>query len=159
MSATAGSSYEEIPWQGFALYLTHPNHLTALARLFAMTPPEIATCRVLELGCAQGDNLIPMAASLPGARFVGIDLSPRHIAEGRAAIAELGLENIELRVQDILDVSPGLGSFDFIVAHGAIPGCQSRSESRCSAFATWPWRLTAWHSSATIPIPAGPCAR
>src|SRR6516164_1345854 len=118
MSATLGSSYEEIPWQGFALYLTHPNHLAALARLFAMTPPEIATCRVLELGCAQGDNLIPMAASLPGARFVGIDLSPRHIAEGRAAIAELGLENIELREQNILDVSPGQGSFDFIVAQG-----------------------------------------
>jgi len=44
--------------------------------------------------------------------------STRQIVEGRAAIAELGLENIELRAQNILDVSPGLGSFDFIVAQG-----------------------------------------
>jgi SAM-dependent methyltransferase len=83
-----------------------------------MSPPEIETCRVLEVGCGRGDNLIPMAFSLPRARFLGIDLSPRQIAEGRAAIAELGLENIELRAQNILDVSPGLGSFDFIVAQG-----------------------------------------
>ena len=85
MSDPVGASYDEIPYEGFALFLTHPNHLAALARLYAMTPPEIAMCRVLEVGCARGDNLIPMAFSLPRARFVGIDVSPRQIAEGRAA--------------------------------------------------------------------------
>src|SRR5438067_9023170 len=118
MSATVGASYDEIPYEGFALSLTHPNHLAALARLFAMSPPEVETCRVLEVGCARGDNLIPMAYSLPRARFVGIDLSPRQITEGQAAIAELGLENIELRAQSILDIGPNLGPFDFILAHG-----------------------------------------
>jgi methyltransferase-like protein len=59
-----------------------------------------------------------MAFSLPKARFVGIDLSPRQIAEGQAAIAELGLRNIELRAQNILDLGPDLGPFDFTVAHG-----------------------------------------
>jgi cyclopropane fatty-acyl-phospholipid synthase-like methyltransferase/methyltransferase-like protein len=118
MSESAHSSYEEVPYEGIAHYLTHPNHLAALARLFGMSPPEIETCRVLEVGCGRGDNLIPMAFLLPRARFLGIDLSPRQIAEGRAAIAELGLENIELRVQDILDVSPDLSPFDFIVAQG-----------------------------------------
>jgi methyltransferase-like protein/cyclopropane fatty-acyl-phospholipid synthase-like methyltransferase len=83
-----------------------------------MTPPEIETCRVLEVGCARGDNLIPMADSLPRAQFVGIDVSPRQIAEGRAAIAELGLENIELSERSILDLGPEFGPFDFIVAHG-----------------------------------------
>src|SRR5262245_53595780 len=114
----AGSSYEEVPYEGFALFLTHPNYLAALGRRFEVTTPPVETCRVLELGCARGDNLIPMAYSLPGARFVGIDLSPRQIAEGRAAIAELGLENIELREQSILDLGPDLGTFDFILAHG-----------------------------------------
>ncbi len=118
MSTTASSSYEEVPYKGFALFLTHPDHLAALARLFGVVTPDVETCRVLELGCARGDNLIPMALSLPRARFVGIDLSPRQIAEGRATIAELGLENIELREQNIMDAGPELGRFDFIVAHG-----------------------------------------
>jgi tRNA G46 methylase TrmB len=76
MSERANSSYEEIPYEGIAHYLTHPNHLAALARLFGMSPPEIETCRVLEVGCGRGENLIPMAFSLPRARFLGIDLSP-----------------------------------------------------------------------------------
>lgn len=118
MSVTGGSSYEEVPYKGFALFLTYPDHLAALARLFEAAPPEVETCRVLELGCARGDNLIPMALSLPRARFLGIDLSPGHIAEGRATIAELGLENIELRHQSIMDVGPELGTVDFILAHG-----------------------------------------
>src|SRR4051812_30432215 len=99
MPAGARPSYEEGPHEGVALFLTHPNHLAALARLFELSTPEVATCRVLEVGCARGDNLIPMAYSLPQARFVGIDLSPRQITAGQAAIAELGLENIELREQ------------------------------------------------------------
>jgi methyltransferase-like protein/trans-aconitate methyltransferase len=118
MPAEARSSYDEIPYEGFALSLTHPNHLAALARLFEASPPEVETCRVLELGCARGDNLIPMALSLPRARFVGIDLSPRQIAEGQDTIAKLGLENIELRAGSILDLGPDLGTFDFLVAHG-----------------------------------------
>jgi len=118
MSTSASSSYEEVPYEGFALFLTHPDHLAALARLFGVSTPDVETCQVLELGCARGDNLIPMALSLPRARLVGIDLSPRQIAEGRATIAELGLENIELREQSIMDAGPELGQFDFILAHG-----------------------------------------
>jgi SAM-dependent methyltransferase/methyltransferase-like protein len=118
MPSALGSSYDEVPYEGFALYLTHPDHLAALARLFGATPPDVETCRVLELGCARGDNLIPMALSLPAARFVGIDLSPRQIAAGQSTIAALGLKNIELRAQNILDLDPDWGRFDFIIAHG-----------------------------------------
>jgi SAM-dependent methyltransferase len=118
MPAIVDPSYEEVPYEGFALFLTSPDHLAALARLFEVSAPEVETCRVLELGCARGDNLIPMALAMPRARFVGVDLSPGQIAAGRAAIAELGLENIDLIEQSIVEVRPDLGPFDFIVAHG-----------------------------------------
>jgi SAM-dependent methyltransferase len=118
MSLSASSSYEEIPYEGYALFLTYPDHLAALARLFEVSAPEVENCRVLELGCARGDNLIPMACSLPSARFIGVDLSPRQIAEGQATIDALGLKNIELRAQNIMDLGPALGAFDFILAHG-----------------------------------------
>jgi methyltransferase-like protein len=60
-----------------------------------------------------------MAQGLPGARFVGIELSTRQTAEGQALASELGLANIELRAADLLTVDgDSLGEFDYIVAHG-----------------------------------------
>ena len=125
MSSATDTSNDEIPYEGFAQFETHPDHLAALATLFDMSPPDVATCRVLEVGCARGDNLIPMAASLPLAQFVGIDLSRRQIEVGRATIAALGLKNIELLANSIMDVTADFGSFDYIIAHGVyswIPG-------------------------------------
>ena len=59
-----------------------------------------------------------MAVSLPGAAFVGIDLSQRQIEEGRRTIAALGLGNIELVHGSIDTVGPDAGQFDYIVCHG-----------------------------------------
>jgi cyclopropane fatty-acyl-phospholipid synthase-like methyltransferase len=73
---------------------------------------------VLELGCATGGNLLPMAETLPGSTFVGLDLSPRQIAMGQETIAALGLTNVELQARSILDVDEGLGRFDYIICHG-----------------------------------------
>src|SRR5262249_45705279 len=69
-------------------------------------------------GCASGGNLIPMAEGLPGSEFVGIDLSERQVAQGRATVADLGLGNIDLRRLNVLDVAPDLGRFDYVIAHG-----------------------------------------
>jgi methyltransferase-like protein/SAM-dependent methyltransferase len=118
MSSATGPSRDEIPYEGFAQFETHPDHLAALATLFGVSPPNVETCRVLEVGCARGDNLIPMAVSLPMAQFVGIDLSRRQIEEGRATIAALGLTNIELLEKSIMEVNADFRSFDYIVAHG-----------------------------------------
>ena len=115
--------------EGFAQFVTHPDHLAALATLFDMSSPDVATCRVLEVGCARGDNLIPMAGSLPLAQFAGIDLSGRQIDEGRATIAALGLTNVELREMSIMDVTADFGSFDYIVIqeHGDRSVTRTRS--------------------------------
>jgi methyltransferase-like protein/SAM-dependent methyltransferase len=83
-----------------------------------MQPAPVDQCRVLELGCASGGNLIPMAYGLPGSEFVGIDYSARQIAKGQATVAALGLKNITLKELNILDVKPEFGQFDYIIAHG-----------------------------------------
>jgi SAM-dependent methyltransferase/methyltransferase-like protein len=83
-----------------------------------MKPPPVTDCRVLELGCGTGANLVPMAVALPESRFLGIDLSPVQIAAGRRDIAELGLRNVSLEVGDIAQLSAELGTFDFVIAHG-----------------------------------------
>ncbi|HEV3342030.1 MAG TPA: class I SAM-dependent methyltransferase [Pirellulales bacterium] len=97
---------------------THPDALATVATLLGMTPPAVQRCRVLELGCAGGSNLIPMALGLPEGRFVGLDFSPRQIADGRRTIDALGLRNIDLRVMDLLDFDGRLGEFDYIIGHG-----------------------------------------
>lgn len=118
MSEAQLTSYEEIPYESKPLYPTHPDCLGTLATLLGMKPAPVDNCRVLELGCASGGNLIPMALSLPGSRFLGIDLSPRQIADGQAVVRSLGLTNIELRAASIMDVGGAYGSFDYIACHG-----------------------------------------
>jgi len=112
------SSYDQIPYTSVAFPQTHPDRLATIARIFALTTPDVASCRVLELGCASGGNLIPMAFNLPGSEFVGIDLSGRQVAEAQSAIAELGLRNIRIEQASILDIDDHWGVFDYIICHG-----------------------------------------
>jgi methyltransferase-like protein/cyclopropane fatty-acyl-phospholipid synthase-like methyltransferase len=111
-------AYDSVPYPSASQHHTHPDHLAALALLNGLDPAPPQRCRVLELGCADGGNLIPMAAEYPESRFIGIDLSPKQIESGRAAVAAEGLTNLELRAMSILDVHDALGSFDYILCHG-----------------------------------------
>lgn len=113
-----GTSYDELPYPEFAFPLTHPDRLAVLARIHGIAPAPVAGCRVLEVGCASGSNLIPLAYSLPGSSFVGIDLSPRQIASGQHWIAELGLHNVALHACDLCELDTIAGPFDYIIAHG-----------------------------------------
>ena len=125
MLTDPSTSYDEIPYSDNCFPYTHPDHLATVATLHGLTPPPVENCRVLELGCARGGNLIPMALGLPNGRFVGIDLSRRQIAEGHAIIEKLGLRNIDLQTLSIIDVGEQTGQFDYIVCHGVyswVPG-------------------------------------
>jgi SAM-dependent methyltransferase len=110
--------YDEVPYESLAFPQARPGMMATIAALFGVTPAPVTHCRVLELGCAAGLNIIPMAAALPDSRFVGIDLSPRQVAEGQEAIRSQGLTNIELRPMNIMDVGNDLGPVDYLICHG-----------------------------------------
>ncbi len=112
------TSYDEVPYESHPFSQTHPDRLAVVASLFGLRPPPVPRCRVLELGCASGGNLIPMAEQLPEARFVGVDLSARQIEDGRQVVRHLGLTNVDLRHASILDVDEGYGTFDYLICHG-----------------------------------------
>ncbi|WP_085317052.1 class I SAM-dependent methyltransferase [Derxia lacustris] len=112
------NGYDEVPYNSQAFVQTHPDRLATLARVFGLNPPELARCRVLELGCAAGGNLIPMAVALPEAQFVGVDLSLRQVEEGQAAIRALGLANVRIEHASIMDIDAGWGEFDYLICHG-----------------------------------------
>lgn len=110
--------YDKLLYLSYAYPLTHPEHLATLATLFGMNPPPTETCRLLELGCSSGGNIIPMAMGLPQGEFVGIDLAKSPISQGQSVIDTLGLKNITLRQMDIMEVSSDFGKFDYIIVHG-----------------------------------------
>ncbi|HEV2498373.1 MAG TPA: class I SAM-dependent methyltransferase [Terriglobia bacterium] len=111
-------SYDEVLYPGFSFVQSHPDRLAAQALLFGMTPTPLESSRILEIGCGDGANLIPIAFGLPGSQCVGIDLAMRPIALGQKMIETMGLKNVTLRKMDIMEVTKDLGEFDYILAHG-----------------------------------------
>lgn len=114
----AHSLYDDVLYPGHVYEHTHPNRLGSLAALYGMTPGSPERCRVLELGCGVGGNLVPMAFQYPMSEFIGVDLSGSSIERGQKNVSTLGLSNIRLLHLDIMDVDESFGVFDYIIAHG-----------------------------------------
>jgi methyltransferase-like protein len=89
-----------------------------MAILHGLTPAPVESCRVLEIACSDGANLIPIAYAAPAAEFVGFDLARLPVERGQRRIAELGLRNVRLFQMDLLEAGADLGRFDYIIAHG-----------------------------------------
>ncbi|HEV8592622.1 MAG TPA: class I SAM-dependent methyltransferase, partial [Pyrinomonadaceae bacterium] len=116
---TESFSYDKLPYPSKFFVQTHPDRLATQATLFGVSPANVPTCRVLELGCGNGSNLVAQAYLLPDATFVGVDLAKTHIDDALAAAKELGLTNIEFRQMDVMEMSESdFGKFDYITAHG-----------------------------------------
>lgn len=119
------TAYDQVLYAGRPFRQTHPDRLASMAILFGMEPAPIDRCRVLELACGDGGNLIPIAFESPHSQYLGIDLAQSGIEIGRAQIKALGLTNIRLECMDIMDAGAELGTFDYIIAHGLyswVPG-------------------------------------
>ena len=113
------STYDRVPYVSRPFRQTHPGHLAAVARLHGVPAAGPAAARVLEIGCAGGGNLLPMAERWPGARFVGVDASARQIGDARRDADGLGLTNVEFVAADVAAWDPGdAGPFDYVLCHG-----------------------------------------
>jgi methyltransferase-like protein/SAM-dependent methyltransferase len=113
-------TYDEIRYPYLAHRHTDPDRLATIARFHGIVTPPVEKCRVLEVGCAVGGNLASLAMPLPGAQFVGFDISEGQIEQGRAAMTAAGVGNVALVALDLMDVGTMLGTFDYIVAHGVL---------------------------------------
>ncbi|MDB6133985.1 MAG: methyltransferase protein [Verrucomicrobiales bacterium] len=111
--------YADIAYESCAHPKSHPASLAAVASLFGMEPCSLKDgAQVLEIGCAVGGNLLPMAAMYPASHFTGIDLSSVQITKARAAADELGLGNVTFYALGLEDLGPDNGAWDYIIAHG-----------------------------------------
>jgi SAM-dependent methyltransferase len=114
----AANPYDDVPYPAHPLWQSHPVRLAAIATMLDMRPEPVDRCRVLELGCATGGNLIPMADRFRESTFVGIDYSQVQIDTARQAAQALGLSNVELHHASITELGDELGKFDYIICHG-----------------------------------------
>jgi methyltransferase-like protein/SAM-dependent methyltransferase len=115
--------YDRFRYDNFPFRATHPDWLGTVGRLLGLDTAPADRCRVLELGCGRGGNLIGLAAALPGSTFVGIDHAPSQVADGTADAVALGLGNCTFAAMDIRDIPVGQdpfgpGSFDVVICHG-----------------------------------------
>lgn len=115
---TQKNKYDESPYESYPFPRTSPSYLRAIGILFGMAPPEVGTSRILELGCAGGGNILPLAIRNPNAQIVGIDLSEVQINDANKHKKALNLSNIEFHHLSIMDVNEEFGKFDYIICHG-----------------------------------------
>lgn len=118
MDQTPKTPYDQVPYESSAFPETHPDSLGTVGRLFGLNVAPVETSRVLELGCARGENIIPLAAALPNSEFIGIDFSATQIEFAKTMVQRSGLKNIKLLHMNILDVGAEFGQFDYIITHG-----------------------------------------
>src|SRR5271157_1565074 len=110
--------YEELPYKSFPIEWTAPERLALTSLLHGGPRPPLDNYRVLELGCGNAANLLPMAYYRTHAAFVGVDGAGSQIEVARARKSALGISNIEFIHADFLTTSQQLsGGFDFIIAH------------------------------------------
>jgi len=110
--------YDTVAYPGFPYPDTHPDHLAAMAILYGLSPAPVDRCRVLEVACNEGANIIPMAYAIPKSEFIGFDLAGLPVEHGQQRIRALGLANIRLFRGNLLESGTEPGQFDYIIAHG-----------------------------------------
>ncbi|MCC6386027.1 MAG: methyltransferase regulatory domain-containing protein [Dehalococcoidia bacterium] len=118
MNDPSSTSYDTVPYVSTARTSTSPVRMEATGRLLGLAAAGANAARVLEVGCGDGGNVIPMALALPGSAFLGIDLAPTAIAKARAAAAAAGVSNARFEMADLAALPGEFGGFDYVIAHG-----------------------------------------
>ena len=119
MSDPVKDLYEHHSYPAWSHPQTDPAVTAVAARVAGLDVRDPACATILEIGCAAGHNLLPLAARWPQSRFTGIDFSSSAIAEARETARLAGLANVEFIETDLRTFDPGAGTrYDFIIAHG-----------------------------------------
>jgi arsenite methyltransferase len=76
---------------------------------------------VLDLGCGAGiDSILAAYRAGPSGRVIALDFLPEMLAQAKEAVAETGLDNIELLEGDMEDIPLPDASVDHVISNGVI---------------------------------------
>jgi len=128
--------YSEHRYPALSHSETDPAVLCVSARCGGLNSPALpAECRVVEVGCASGHNLLALAERYPESRFTGVDFSDTAIRVARRAAEAAELANIGFEHADLTDWDPGDRGFDYFIAHGMLSWVDDPRKERLLALA------------------------
>lgn len=127
------SNWDAVPYTSLPSPERVPERLRVVGLLTGMNPAPAGGCRVLELGCGTGTELLALAQAYPGAELLGIELSAAAAEQAQAAACELGLSNVRVEARSILDFNPRAGRFDYILCHGVFSWVSHAVQSKIFA--------------------------
>ena len=111
--------YDEVPYKSHPIEWTAPERLALASILHGGPRASLEDYRVLELGCGDGANLLPLANHRRHATFIGVDGALSQIEKANTRKSALELSNVEFIHADFVNASKQLtGQFDYIIAHG-----------------------------------------
>lgn len=88
----------------------------SVANWLETTYPDFAPKRILDIGTALGNTLLPIAQAFPDTEFVALDVSAPMLRYGHARAASLGIKNItfiQMNGEDLSAFEPG--EFDMVM--------------------------------------------
>lgn len=121
--------YDRLPYGSRPVPYAHPDVLYIRARRAGIDAVHPTEARVLELGCAEGGHIVPMAARMPGASFTGVDASHVQIELATELRDRLGLENLELVHADVREYTPA-SALDYVICHGVFSWVDDAARDR-----------------------------
>ena len=100
-------TYDSVPYTSNPFAISSIFRLEAIAKMSGFAPAPHEKCRVLELGCSFGGNLMMSALCCPDSEFIGIDLSSEQIERGSKIVEQMGIKNLKLIQGDISQIATG----------------------------------------------------
>ncbi len=112
--------YTNKTYPGMSHPAAHPSAMAASALFGGLRTPDLESARILEIGCAQGHHITPIAQHWPHAQVCAFDLSAAAIEYAKNVARSAEIENIEFFQADLRAWSPQGKEFDYIIAHGML---------------------------------------
>jgi arsenite methyltransferase len=76
---------------------------------------------IIDIGCGAGTDLLLAANAVgPQGRAIGVDMTDSMLRKAKAAAAEAGISNVELRRGDALELPVESASVDVVISNGVL---------------------------------------
>jgi SAM-dependent methyltransferase len=90
---------------------------------------------LIDIGCGAGTDLLLAARRVgPRGKAIGVDMTPAMAERARAGAREMGLDHVEIRVGDALELPIESGTVDVVISNGVINLTPDKDRAYAEAF-------------------------